>query len=142
VWDDHEFADDAWREGADAHRAAFHGPFSMRKKAAMQAWHEWMPIRANPQPGTNLHRSFDLGVCSLHMLDTRIVGRDQQIVMDAYYGEEGEFDCGRFCDDVHSPKRQMIGRAQMAWLERSVRQSRHVAGVGAAGADGAHGVPA
>lgn len=126
VWDDHEFADDAWRDGSVDHKSTRCGPFSLRKAAAIQAYHEWMPIRA-PRADTPelIYRSFDFGkLVSLHMLDTRIIGRDQQLMMSSYYDENEDFDTDKFRRDVASPRRQMMGRQQMAWLERQVAASK------------------
>ncbi len=128
VWDDHEFADDAWRDGAAEHKSPFHGPFSQRKRVAIQAYHEWLPTRLpDPDQPEKIYRSFDFGkLLSLHMLDTRIIGRDQQVIMDSYQAEDGEFDCDKFCADIRSPQRQMIGGKQLAWLEQGVKQSKAV----------------
>ncbi|MYN47705.1 alkaline phosphatase [Pseudoduganella sp. FT93W] len=126
VWDDHEFADDTWRDGAVAHEARKHGPFALRRQAAMTAYHEWLPIRA-PEPASlqKIYRSFDFGsVLSLHMLDTRVVGRDQQLMMSSYYDHQRHFDAEKFRHDVASPRRQMLGSEQMAWLEQQVQQSQ------------------
>ncbi len=126
VWDDHEFADDTWRDGSAEHKSTEYGPFSLRKTAAMTAYHEWMPIRL-PDPDTpeKIYRSFDFGsVLSLHMLDTRLIGRDQQLVMSSYYDEHKRFDVAKYRQDVCSPRRQMMGQEQMTWLEGQVSQSR------------------
>lgn len=126
VWDDHEFADDAWRDGAVDHKAASDGPFSHRKAAAIRAYHEWMPLRApDARRPEQIYRSFDFGrLVSLHMLDTRIVGRDQQLMMSSYFGEDERFDAAKFKADVHSPRRQLLGAQQMAWLERQIAGSQ------------------
>ncbi|MBA5608759.1 alkaline phosphatase D family protein [Duganella sp. FT3S] len=125
VWDDHEFADDAWRDGSADHVSSRQGPFSLRKAAAMTAYHEWLPIRA-PDPSTpeKIYRSFDFGsVLSLHMLDTRLVGRDQQLVLASYYDEQHHFDAEKYRHDLLSPNRTMMGGEQMAWLESQVAAS-------------------
>ena len=126
VWDDHEFADDTWREGSVDHRDTLYGPFSLRRAAAVQAYHEWMPIRApDPAVPDKIYRSFDFGsVMSLHMLDTRLIGRDQQLMLTSYNDESGHFDAAKFKHDLCSPERQMMGREQMAWLENQVGQSK------------------
>ncbi|MES2295999.1 MAG: alkaline phosphatase D family protein [Pseudomonadota bacterium] len=126
VWDDHEFADDAWRDGAADHTPSEQGPFALRKAAAIRAYHEWMPIRApDPAHPEIIYRSFDFGkLVSLHMLDTRITGRDQQVEMSSYMTADQQFDAQRFRADVSSPRRQMMGAQQMAWLEQSVARSR------------------
>jgi alkaline phosphatase D len=125
VWDDHEFADDTWRDGSVDHKAGEYGPFSLRKLAAMTAYHEWMPIRApDPAMPEKIYRSFDFGgVVSLHMLDTRLIGRDQQLMMSSYYDEHRHFDTEKYKHDVCSPRRQMMGREQMEWLEHQVQNS-------------------
>lgn len=61
IWDDHELANDAWKDGAENHQAN-EGSFSERKLAALQAYFEWMPIR--PVTATdhlNIYRQFDFG---------------------------------------------------------------------------------
>jgi alkaline phosphatase D len=85
VWDDHETANNSWRDGAGEHDESTQGPWSKRRAAATQAYFEWLPIRENPDD--LLYRRIAFGdLVDLIMLDTRIVGRDQQsesIVVDA-----------------------------------------------------------
>lgn len=123
VWDDHEFADDTWRDGAEEHDAAMQGPYSLRRAAATAAYHEWLPIRSvEPE---KIYRSFDFGqILSLHMLDTRVVGRDQQLQFDSYQDASGGFDLAKLKRDARAPQRQMLGKEQFAWLEQNVTQSR------------------
>lgn len=126
VWDDHEIADDTWRDGSVDHNSAKLGPFSLRKEAAIQAYHEWMPIRtpdlARPD---HIYRSFDFGgVLSLHMLDTRVVARDQQLMISSYFGQDKQFDETKYRRDLCSPHRQMMGVEQMSWLEKKVSASK------------------
>jgi alkaline phosphatase D len=125
VWDDHEIADDTWRDGSVDHKASKYGPFELRKLAALTAYHEWMPIRVpDASAPDKIYRSFDFGgIVSLHMLDTRLIARDQQLMMSSYYDERKHFDAEKYKQDVCSPRRQMIGREQMAWLEGQVSRS-------------------
>ena len=44
VWDDHELANDCWKDGAENHNDG-EGDFKARLRSARQAYHEWMPIR-------------------------------------------------------------------------------------------------
>ncbi len=83
VWDDHEIADDAWSGGALNHSTpAGEGAWDQRKRAAMQAYYEWMPIR-DPAPGAAfeaINRVFQFGdLFTLCMLETRLLARGQQI---------------------------------------------------------------
>lgn len=80
VWDDHESANDAWHGGAENHNAD-EGPWDPRRDAAVRAYFEWMPIR-EPDMAEPLrtYRRFDFGtLASLIMLDTRLIGRDEQL---------------------------------------------------------------
>jgi alkaline phosphatase D len=44
VWDDHEFTNDSWKNGAENH-SYDEGYFATRKANAIKAYYEWMPIR-------------------------------------------------------------------------------------------------
>jgi alkaline phosphatase D len=77
VWDDHEIANDAWREGAGNHKLLEDGEWAARKAAAQQAYDEWMPTRVE-DPST-IYRSLAFGdLADLILLDTRLDGRDQR----------------------------------------------------------------
>lgn len=80
IWDDHEIANDSWRLGAENHNDG-EGEYAARKKAALRAYHEWLPIRENRRGDQNsIYRSFQIGdLATLIMLDTRIVGRDKPL---------------------------------------------------------------
>lgn len=80
VWDDHELANDSWKEGAENH-SADEGDFQARMRSARQAYHEWMPIRTSALGDQGaIFRSFKLGnLADLIMLDTRLHGRDQPL---------------------------------------------------------------
>lgn len=90
VWDDHEFADNSYVGGAENHNPTTQGDWNTRKNIAARVYHEWLPIRA-PDPNNllKIYRSFDFGnLFSLHMIDTRIEGRDRQ------YDNFGDADGG------------------------------------------------
>jgi alkaline phosphatase D len=125
VWDDHEVANNAWRDGAENHDPASEGPYAARRAAALQAYHEWLPTRL-PDPARNdrIYRSFDFGdLVSLHMLDTRLVARDRQIDLLSYVNGTA-FDATRFETDLADPARQLLGAEQTAWLRQSIGASR------------------
>ena len=124
VWDDHEIANDAWREGAENHTEGLEGAFADRRAAAIRAWSEWMPTRLpDPAQPDRIYRSFRFGnLLSLHMLDTRLIGRDQQLNYANYFGATG-FDGARFAADMADPNRQLMGAEQMDWLGLQLAQS-------------------
>jgi len=112
VWDDHEIANNAWRDGAENHQAN-EGDYHVRRAAAYQAYLEWLPVREAPsarQP--QLYRSFAVGdLADLVMLDTRVIGRDAQVDRADVL-------------DVEDPRRSLLGAGQEGWLEGELAESR------------------
>lgn len=125
IWDDHEFANDAWTGGAENHDPATEGPFSARRAAALQAYNEWMPIRLpDATKNDRIYRSFDFGnLVSLHMLDTRLIGREQQLSYTNYISASGAFDAVKFTTDISNPARQLMGAEQTSWLQSQLGKS-------------------
>jgi alkaline phosphatase D len=125
VWDDHEISNDTWSGGAENHQPATEGEFAARRAAALRAYHEWMPVRlpdaAAPE---RLYRSFDFGtLLSLHMLDARVIARDEQLSLASYLDAAGNFDAAAFANDVGRPDRQLLGAAQTQWLQQQMQAS-------------------
>lgn len=123
VWDDHEVANDTWTDGAENHNDG-EGDFNQRKLAALQAYFEWLPVRpASENDELTIYRSFDFGdLVSLHMLDTRIIGRDEQLTYANYTSAAG-FDAARFLADVSATDRTLLGQSQMNWLQSQLAVS-------------------
>ena len=128
VWDDHEFANNAYKDGAENHNPATQGDWAARKAAAAKAYHEWLPIRtADTANLLKIYRHFDFGkLLSLHMLDTRIEGRDRQ------YDNFGDPDGGitRYIKGVTpvagvlpDASRRMISTEQQDWLTAGLTAS-------------------
>ena len=114
VWDDHEITNDTWKAGAENHTEGAEGVFAERRAAAIQAYHEWMPTRvADAARPDVIYRSFDFGtLLSLHMLDTRVIGRDQQVDTAGY-----------LAGLANDPARQLLGTEQQAWLTGRLQAS-------------------
>jgi len=123
IWDDHELANDTWRDGAENHQSD-EGSFSDRKLAALQAYFEWMPIR--PVTSTdhlNIYRQFNFGsLVELSMLDTRIIARDKQLEYADYMTAAG-LNAQKFQVDLTDPKRTLMGYTQRDWLVDKLKQS-------------------
>jgi alkaline phosphatase D len=114
VWDDHETANDSWREGAENHDPATEGTWQARRAAALQAYHEWMPIRTGSSR-ESIYRGFDFGdLVSLHMLDTRLIGRDKQVEFTELLNPATQ---AAATQTLSSPTRQILGAAQTTWLQ-------------------------
>ena len=128
VWDDHEFANNAFMTGAENHNPKTQGDWTTRKNNAAQAYHEWLPNRNDPLDATNrfkIYRRFDFAnILSLHMLDTRIEGRVQQY---ANYGTAVSVaDYQPYIAGLTSGSdinRTMISPAQLDWLQKGFAAS-------------------
>lgn len=123
IWDDHELANDTWREGAENHQSN-EGPFLERKLAALQAYFEWMPIRpVSSADHLNIYRQFNFGsLVELTMLDTRIIARDKQLEYKNYMTASG-LDAQKFQNDLTDLKRTLMGHTQRDWLVDKLKQS-------------------
>ena len=106
VWDDHETANNSWKDGAENHTEGSEGFWVDRKAYGIQANMEWLPIR---QPDVNdserEYRDFSFGdLADLNMLDTRLYDRDEQ-------GSGNDND------------RSMLGYEQRHWLYENMSSS-------------------
>lgn len=106
VWDDHEFANDAWKGGADKHDPSRQGDWNTRKSVALQAYLEWIPIREiDPDNKFKIYRSIKIGeLAEVFFLDTRISERELKT-------------------DPDGPNKRLIGEAQMDWLQQGLKNS-------------------
>lgn len=94
IWDDHESADGAWREGATNHDEKTQGPWITRFNHAKKAWFEWHPVR-----GTKIYRQYNYGsLLSLFFLDTRSY-RDKAPGIFLYQSRENRTLLGPFQKD-------------------------------------------
>ncbi|MEU2474273.1 alkaline phosphatase D family protein [Streptomyces sp. NPDC012842] len=107
IWDDHEFANDAWSGGAENHTPGTEGPWTARMAAAKQAYFEWMPVRASTE-GTVYRRLRFGDLAELHLLDLR-----------SFRSEQASVGSGA----VDDPERSITGRAQLDWLKAGLTAS-------------------
>ena len=113
VWDDHESTNNSWRDGAENHQPATEGSWAVRKASAIRAYFEWMPIREHRDQVRPIYRKFRFGqLAELSMLDTRLVGRDEQAPSPA--------DVAIISD----PTRQLLGIEQEKWLFGNLSESQ------------------
>ncbi|HCD13396.1 alkaline phosphatase D family protein [Shewanella sp.] len=125
VWDDHEVANDTWKDGAENHNQG-EGDFDARKQAALQAYFEWLPIRPWREGNhEEIYRSFSFGdLLDLHMLDTRVLARDKQLEYGNYLDSAtGAFNDQQFLADVTDTQRTLLGQTQLLWLQGKLLQS-------------------
>ncbi|GAB3414762.1 alkaline phosphatase PhoD [Flindersiella endophytica] len=114
ILDDHEVAND-W---ADEIPQKPEAGFRARRAAAFRAYYENAPLRANARPrgpDMQLYRRLTWGqLARFHLLDTRQYRDDQP--------------CGGrwatpSCEELDSPKREMLGATQERWLVDGIRSS-------------------
>lgn len=124
VWDDHETANDSWKDGAQNHQSDSEGDWETRKSAARQAYREWLPVSDEP------YAAYDIGdLATLFRIDTRIEGREEQFSLakllegkdspQAMIAALTAFRDGEYTN----PQRQLLGAAQEAWLAQELSAS-------------------
>ncbi|MFJ6543728.1 alkaline phosphatase D family protein [Streptomyces sp. NPDC091385] len=107
IWDDHEFADNAWSGGATNHTEGAEGTWSARQAAAKQAYFEWMPVR--PAVAGTTYRRLRFGkLADLSLLDLR-----------SFRSQQASTASGA----VDDPDRTITGRAQLDWLKAGLKAS-------------------
>lgn len=110
TWDDHEFANDTWKDGAENHNDG-EGEFIARKRAAKKAYFEWMPVRNQPDDLEAVYRKLQFGnLVDLMVLDTRVEGRDEQV---GFFTQS----------ERHDPNRTLLGFEQEQWLHNQLSVS-------------------
>ncbi|MEM8894669.1 MAG: alkaline phosphatase D family protein [Bacteroidota bacterium] len=106
IWDDHEIANDSYKDGAQNHQED-EGDYGVRSSYARQAYYEWLPVRESDK----LYRSFSYGnMAQLIMLDERLEGRTQQV--DSLTDP-----------NIKNPERGMIGQEQMSWFQNELKSN-------------------
>jgi alkaline phosphatase D len=104
VWDDHETANNAYRDGAENHTPGTEGNWEDRKNYGRTAYFEWMPIRDVYNSVDTIHRTIQFGdLATFIMIDTRIEGRDIQ-------GGTTNTDTNR----------TLLGFPQLAWFKNQL----------------------
>lgn len=111
MWDDHESANDSWRNGAENHDPAKQGSWRARKAASTQAYFEWMPVRPNAiRGGQHLYRRLRFGSLAEIIVPDLRSYRDEQLSMTDFREQQ-------------DTNRTMTGKQQYRWLEDSVTTS-------------------
>ena len=121
IWDDHETANNSWENGAKNHDPVTEGEWSIRKRAGVRAFHEWLPMAGAPY---SQYRIGDLA--TLFRLETRLLARSKQLdISIAIAGRRdldvavSEFLTGPLAD----PARMILGSSQEDWLTRGMAES-------------------
>jgi phosphodiesterase/alkaline phosphatase D-like protein len=128
IWDDHETSNNSWADGAENHDPQTEGDWAERKRAALQAYYEWMPIR-DPEPGRlreAIFRSFSFGdLLTLAAIETRLMARTEPLNFNDFGPTlKSKEDADAFRREVLSdPARELLGQEQLAFLDGLFRKS-------------------
>lgn len=123
MWDDHEIANDTWKDGAENHQPDTEGEWAIRKAASERAWREWLPVSDQDWA------SYEIGdLATLFRLETRRVARTKPLdllgVIKGVPPEQAAAAYAAFRDGAwRDPSRQLLGEAQEAWLGRQLKAS-------------------
>jgi len=129
IWDDHETANNSWKDGAQNHQTNTEGTWQDRKTAALRAYYEWMPVR-DPEPGRAadaLFKSYSYGdLLTLAAIETRLTARSEQFEYNTIVPNlQTPEDIETFrTKTLWDPSREMLGQAQLDYLDQSFRRSK------------------
>ena len=119
MWDDHEFANDAYATGAQNHQAN-EGDWGERKLAAERAYREWMPV--SDRVGDVFWSKYAIGnLAEIQLTESRVSARSKQLSFGQPAGDEAEIarQLKAFHDDaLQDAGRTMLGAAQEQWLAK------------------------
>ncbi len=107
--DDHEFADGAWRGGADVHNEEKDGAWSERLKTCFRVRAEWLPVRhPDPNDPMRVYRRVRFGrLADVFLINTRTY-RDLPVPPP----------------DMHDENRTALGKEQREWLFQEFEESK------------------
>lgn len=127
MWDDHEIANDAYRNGAENHQSETEGDYATRRRIAEQVYREWMPV-ADLAPSDALWRSYQIGdLATLIRTESRLSGRDKPAELAEAFAGGGNIAqaLARFRDETWmDPQRRMLGEDQARWLGDQFKASK------------------
>lgn len=107
VWDDHETANNSYKDGAQNHTPSTEGNWYVRKSNGQRAYDEWLPIRL-PEAGNpnKIWRKYNYGnLVDIFMLDTRLYDRSYEEI------------------DRNDTTKKLLGDEQMEWLKNGLINS-------------------
>jgi alkaline phosphatase D len=121
-WDDHEFANDAYIDGAENHQPDTEGDWNTRREIAKRVYREWMPV------SNERWAIYEIGsLATLYKVETRITARSAPLGLgEAIKGNaDVSLALKTFRDGAWSdPARTLMGPQQEAWLYEGFKHSR------------------
>jgi alkaline phosphatase D len=126
IWDDHETSNNSWKDGAENHDPRTEGEWNARRRAALQAYYEWMPVREPEMTPEAFFRSFSYGdLLTIAAIETRLMARARQFeYSDVIPTLKTPEDVEHFKNTIlWDDTREMLGAAQIDFLDRTFRVS-------------------
>jgi len=126
IWDDHETSNNSWKGGAQNHQPETEGDWETRRRAALQAYYEWMPVREPEMTPEAFFRSFSFGdLLTVAALETRLMARAKDFeYADVIPTLKTPEDVETFRTKIlWDETREMMGAAQLDYFDRVWRNS-------------------
>ncbi|MGV6802307.1 MAG: alkaline phosphatase D family protein [bacterium] len=128
LWDDHEVANNSWEGGAQNHQLD-EGQWEDRRRAAMQAYYEWMPVReaTSIQDRHHLYKAYRWGdLLTIATIETRLTARAEQIEPDEILPPNASVDeANNLKNNLLGAKdRYLLGDAQLDFVTQTLKQSK------------------
>jgi alkaline phosphatase D len=119
IWDDHEFANDAFADTSAYHYPATQGTWAARKETAIRVYKEWIPMREDTSRSNIINFQQKIGnLADIIYTENRIEKKDvnsSQQGLDLITNVDNlEFD---------TPDKPMHGVRQMEWMSQQLKNS-------------------
>jgi alkaline phosphatase D len=126
MWDDHEFTNDAYADGAQNHQRD-EGDWQLRKRVAEQAYREWMPVR--DVDGSERWTSYRIGeLADIFLTESRIGARSKPAELSIPRGADDAAVAAAIKAfagvEWQAAERTMLGRVQEDWLASGFRANK------------------
>ena len=120
LWDDHEFANDAFSDTALNHNPTTQGPWANRKRDAIQAFKEWIPMREDLERTNVINFVQNIG----DLAD--IIYTENRIEKVKFNDKEQIVNLSKEKNSViyDTPNRTMLGNNQLDWLCSNLKESK------------------
>ncbi len=119
IWDDHEFANDAFADTSAYHHPATQGTWAARKANAIRVYKEWIPMRVDTAKFDIINWEQKIGNLAdiiytedrIHKIDAKTPEQAIQLLTNK---DNLAFD---------TPDKPMHGQRQMEWIAQSLKNS-------------------
>lgn len=119
IWDDHEFANDAFADTSAYHNPATQGSWAVRKENAIKVYKEWIPMREDTSRTNIINFTQKIG----NLADI-IYTEDRIEKKDVNSSQQG-LDLITNIDNLQydTPDKPMHGARQMEWITNQLKNS-------------------